>query len=129
MCHSVALGTVPWHDPKHNETPHARLAPHHGIPCWGQPRSLGQRPQEMGFCTDAPRTQWIPEAEARERFGASRYVLVKYKLPKGNCHEFYAVDAQGTVVETYMHPVTGETVRTTRIPAAASPATPPRAPQ
>jgi len=57
------------------------------------------------------------------------YVLVKYKVSKGNCHEFYAVDAQGTVVETYMHPVTGETVRTTRIPASASPATPPRAPQ
>ena len=117
------------------------MTPHtlrHHTPAWlltmaflagASPVAWASAPQEKVFCTDAPRTQWIPEAEARERFGASRYVLVKYKLPKGNCHEFDAVDAQGTVVETYMHPVTGETVRTTRIPASASPATPPRAPQ
>lgn len=73
-------------------------------------------PKEKVFCTNAPRAQWISEAQARERFRAQDYVLVKYKVSSGNCHEFYAVDAQGTVVESYLHPVTGEAVRTTRVP-------------
>ncbi|GAB3357402.1 hypothetical protein GCM10027395_30230 [Giesbergeria sinuosa] len=73
-------------------------------------------PQEKVFCTNAPRAQWISEAQARERFRAQDYVLVKYKVSRGNCHEFYAVDAQGGVVESYLHPITGEAVRTTRLP-------------
>lgn len=78
-------------------------------------------PKEKVFCTNAPRSQWTSEAQARERFRAQDYVLVKYKISKGNCHEFYAVDAQGGVVESYLHPITGEAVRTTRIPAPAKP--------
>ena len=73
------------------------------------------------FLADPQRRGFKPNP-ARDLFGASRYVLVKYKVSKGNCHEFYAVDAQGTVVEAYMHPVTGETIRSTRIPADAAPA-------
>ena len=72
---------------------------------------------EKVFCTDAPRAQWMSEAQARERFRAQDYVLVKFKISSGNCHEFYAVDAQGTVVESYLHPITGQTVRSTRVPA------------
>ena len=75
---------------------------------------------EKVVCTDAPRAQWISEAQARERFRAQDYVLVKYKVSSGNCHEFYAVDAQGTVVESYLHPITGETVRSTRMPPLPS---------
>ena len=75
---------------------------------------------EKVFCTNAPRAQWMSEAQARERFRAQDYVLVKYKVSSGNCHEFYAVDAQGAVVESYLHPITGETVRTTRVPVPQS---------
>lgn len=73
--------------------------------------------KEKVFCTNKPPSQWISEAQARERFHASDYVLVKHKISSGNCHEFYAVDAQGAVVESYLHPITGDTVRSTRIPA------------
>ena len=55
-------------------------------------------PAEKVFCTHAPRSQWMSEAQAREVFGASQYVVVKFKISRGNCHEFYAVDAQGGVV-------------------------------
>jgi len=48
---------------------------------------------------------------------ADTYALVKFKISKGNCHEFYDVDHLGHVVEAYMHPVTGAQVRITRIPA------------
>ncbi|MFO1211122.1 MAG: hypothetical protein U1E74_00225 [Paenacidovorax caeni] len=61
-------------------TPHTMR---HHTPAWlltmaflagASPVAWASAPQEKVFCTDAPRTQWIPEAEARERFGASRYV-------------------------------------------------------
>ena len=74
-------------------------------------------PAEKVVCTQAPRSQWMTEAQARQLFRADTYALVKFKVSKGNCHEFYAVDHQGTVVEAYLHPLTGETVRLTRLPA------------
>ena len=88
---------------------------------WVRSIPTGQSGQlAFTFCTNAPRTQWSSEAQARERFRAQDYVLVKYKVSSGNCHEFYAVDAQGTVVESYLHPITGETVRSTRMPPLPS---------
>lgn len=77
--------------------------------------------QEKVVCTDAPRSQWLTEEQARKLFKASEYALVKFKVSKGNCHEFYAVDHQGGVTEAYVHPVTGAHVRLTRIPAATPP--------
>lgn len=81
------------------------------------PSARASSPAEKVFCTHAPRSQWMSEARARAIFGASRFVAVKFKVSRGNCHEFYAVDAQGGVVEAYLHPVTGQEIRTTRFPA------------
>jgi hypothetical protein len=78
-------------------------------------------PVEKVVCTQAPRAQWMSEQQARDVFRASSYVLVRFKVSRGNCHEFYAVDATGAVVEAYLHPVTGEAVRFTRIPAPPAP--------
>ena len=58
----------------------------------------------------------MTEQQARAQFKASSYMLVKFKVSKGRCHEFYAVEHDGTVVEAYVHPVTGKTVRITRVP-------------
>lgn len=79
--------------------------------------SQASTPNEKVVCTQAPRTEWMTEAAARKLFKADTYALVKFKISKGNCHEFYAVDHQGGVVEAYLHPVTGAQVRITRIPA------------
>ncbi|HRK39303.1 MAG TPA: PepSY domain-containing protein [Burkholderiaceae bacterium] len=86
--------------------------------------SHASTPQEKVECTQVPRTQWMSEAQARKLFKADTYALVKFKISKGNCHEFYAVDHQGGVVEAYMHPVTGAQVRITRIPAPVQNQTP-----
>lgn len=72
-------------------------------------------PTEKVVCTQAPSDTWLTEAQARTAFNASTYVLVSFKVSRGNCHEFYAIDPQGAVVEAYQHPVTGASVRTTRI--------------
>ncbi|WP_066258602.1 PepSY domain-containing protein [Hydrogenophaga flava] len=73
-------------------------------------------PTEKVVCTDQPRAQWMSEQQARALFKAPSYLLVKFKVSKGRCHEFYAVEHDGTVVEAYLHPVTGEVIRMTRVP-------------
>ncbi|PKO26593.1 MAG: hypothetical protein CVU36_23875 [Betaproteobacteria bacterium HGW-Betaproteobacteria-9] len=73
-------------------------------------------PGEKVVCTELPRSQWLSEAQARERFKASAYLLVKFKVSRGNCHEFYAIEHGGGIVEVYLHPVTGDVVRMTRLP-------------
>jgi hypothetical protein len=78
--------------------------------------TLASTPVEKVVCTDLPPARWMSEQQARAQFKASSYLLVKFKVSKGRCHEFYAVKHDGTVVEAYVHPVTGKTVRMTRVP-------------
>jgi hypothetical protein len=82
-------------------------------------------PGEKVVCTDAPRSTWLSEGQARTVFQTDRYVLVRFKVSRGNCHEFYAIEPGGAVVESYQHPVTGHTVRSTRIPPPGSAASAP----
>jgi hypothetical protein len=72
-------------------------------------------PAEKAVCTDAPRTQWLSEAKIRTIFGEKNFTLVKLKISRGNCYEFYAVHHDGSVVEAYYHPVSGEVVRYNRV--------------
>jgi hypothetical protein len=78
--------------------------------------ALASTPLEKVVCTDLPPARWMSESQARAMFKASSYMLVKFKVSKGRCHEFYAIEHDGTVVEAYVHPVTGKTVRMTRVP-------------
>lgn len=79
--------------------------------------ALASEPKERVMCTSEPQSSWMSEARARERFGAEKYMLVRFKIASENCHEFYAVEHDGTVVEAYVHPITGQVVRLTRIPS------------
>jgi hypothetical protein len=40
---------------------------------------------------------------------------VKFKISRGNCYEFYAIAQDGSVVEAYVDPVSGERVRYNRV--------------
>lgn len=82
---------------------------------WSAGSAQASAPTEKVVCTDQPRSQWMSEQQARKPFKAADYMLVKFKISRGNCHEFYAVAHDGTVVEAYVHPITGEVVRMTRI--------------
>lgn len=68
-------------------------------------------PQEKLVCTQEPRSKWLSEEKIRSVFGDRAYVLVKFKVSGGNCYEFYAVGHDGSIVEAYYHPVSGEVVR------------------
>lgn len=77
--------------------------------------ALASEPKDRVICTNEPQSSWMSEAQARKRFQAEKYLLVRFKIASENCHEFYAVAHDGTVVEAYVHPITGEVVRLTRI--------------
>ena len=77
--------------------------------------ALASPPTEKVVCTQAERSTWLSEAKIREVFGEASFTLVKLKVSHGNCYEFYAVHRDGSVVEAYYHPVTGEAVRYNRI--------------
>ena len=79
-------------------------------------QALASTPAEKIVCTSAPSAQWMSEAQARELFRAATYVLVKFKISRGNCYEFYAIDHDGSVVEAYLNPVNGQLLRNTRLP-------------
>ncbi|WP_157559384.1 PepSY domain-containing protein [Hydrogenophaga crassostreae] len=82
----------------------------------GSGHALASEPKDRVICTDAPQSTWMSEAQARKRFQADTYLLVTFKLSSERCHEFYAVEHGGSAIEAYVHPVTGEVVRLTRIP-------------
>lgn len=77
--------------------------------------ALASEPQDRVICTTEPQSSWMSEAEACKRFHAEKYLLVRFKISTENCHEFYAVEHDGNAVEAYVHPITGEVVRSTRI--------------
>ena len=72
-------------------------------------------PAEKIVCTHATRSEWLPEAKIREIFGDKNYALAKLKVSRGNCYEFYAVHSDGSVVEAYYNPVSGELVRYNKV--------------
>ncbi len=72
-------------------------------------------PVERVTCTTEPRSRWLGESEMKRLFGVEKYALVKFKVSRTNCYEFYAVGRDGGVVEAYYHPVTGRLVKETRV--------------
>lgn len=75
-------------------------------------------PGEKVVCTDPDtRTRWMPETQIRQVFGEQDFTQVKLKISRGNCYEFYAVHKDGSIVEAYYHPITGQVMRYNRVEA------------
>ena len=79
-------------------------------------------PNEAQLCTNAPRSEWLSEQHVRQIFDESQYILVKFKVSKTNCYEFYAIAKDNSVVEAYYNPQSGQLMRHTKISVPASPA-------
>jgi hypothetical protein len=77
-------------------------------------------PSEKLVCSTAPRSAWMPEAKIRAVFGDTSYAQVKFKVSRGNCYEFYAVHPDGSIVEAYYHPVSGDVLRFNRVSATSA---------
>ncbi|MBJ6980561.1 MULTISPECIES: PepSY domain-containing protein [unclassified Luteimonas] len=61
-------------------------------------------------CTDAPRSQWLPEHAMQERITAAGYTIDKFKV-SGSCYEIYGRDKDRRRVEIYYDPTDGRVVK------------------
>lgn len=61
-------------------------------------------------CTDAPRSQWLPEETMKARIVEAGYAIDKFKV-SGPCYEIYGRDKAGRRVEIYFDPTDGRIVK------------------
>lgn len=74
-----------------------------GIAVAAQASDLG-RP-----CTPAPQSQWLPLEQLQAKVEAQGYKIRKAKL-KNACGEIYALDKNGSRVELFVDPTSGNIV-------------------
>ena len=51
-------------------------------------------------CPKYPKSEWMPEAQAKDKIAAQGYKIRKFKVD-GNCYEIYGSDKDGKKVEIY----------------------------
>ena len=61
-------------------------------------------------CTDAPRDQWMPAQQMKQRILDAGYTIDKFKV-SGQCYEIYGQDKDGNEVEIYFDPTDGHIVK------------------
>jgi len=66
---------------------------------------------DSASCGDASRDQWMSEDAVKAKAVELGYDVRKVKEEDG-CYEVYGIDKNGAKAEIYMHPVTGEVVKT-----------------
>ncbi len=77
------------------------------------PKALSSTAREkaLEFCTKAPRSEWIDEAEMRLLAQHRGYRIKTFKVANGNCYEVYGFNRDNQIVEAYFDPVTTRLVR------------------
>jgi hypothetical protein len=61
-------------------------------------------------CTDAPKSQWMPQQQMKDRILKDGYTIDKFKV-SGQCYEIYGQDKAGNQVEIYFDPTDGRIVK------------------
>jgi hypothetical protein len=61
-------------------------------------------------CTDAPRSEWLPEETMKARIVQAGYTIDTFKV-SGPCYEIYGRDKAGKRVEIYFDPTDGRIVK------------------
>lgn len=59
---------------------------------------------------DVPRDQWLTIAQITEKFTSQGYDVRQVEVEDGG-YEIYAIDKNGKRLEAYVHPVTGELLK------------------
>lgn len=62
-------------------------------------------------CTDAPRSEWLPEDEMKLLAQHRGYRIKTFKVANNSCYEVYGFDRNNRIVEAYFNPVTARLVR------------------
>ncbi len=69
------------------------------------------REKKSDVCTDAPRSEWLPEDEMKLLAQHRGYRIKTFKVANNSCYEVYGFDREGRIVEAYFNPVTTRLVR------------------
>ena len=104
-------------------------ARHCALACLLPATAIASTPAEQVRCTDEPRGKWLSEEKIKQVFGMEKYALVKFKVSRTNCYEFYAVQHSGEIIEAYYHPVTGKLVKENRVQPTGEVLQPPLTPR
>lgn len=83
------------------------------------PAAPAKKPATTGFshqsssdsCTDAPRSEWLPEDEMKLLAQHRGYRIKTFKIAYNSCYEVYGFDRNKQIVEAYFNPVTSRLVR------------------
>lgn len=62
-------------------------------------------------CTDQAKDTWQKESDFQKKLVTDGYKIKKFKVTDGNCYEIYGWNKDGTKVEIYFNPVSGEIVK------------------
>ena len=76
-----------------------------------KPLTSTAREKASEACTQAPRSEWIDEAEMQLLARHRGYRIKTFKVANGNCYEVYGFDRNNQIVEAYFDPVTTRLVR------------------
>lgn len=82
-----------------------------GSAATGKVPGVVSREKASEVCTQAPRSEWIDEAEMRLLAEHRGYRIKTFKVANGNCYEVYGFDRDNQIVEAYFDPVTTRLVR------------------
>ena len=69
----------------------------------------------LATCQSGPKASWKPEAELQKKLVAQGWQIRRIK-EDGGCYEVYAIDGAGKRVEAYFHPLTLDSVPTSKAP-------------
>ena len=61
-------------------------------------------------CTKHPKSEWLPQAEAKKKLEAQGYKIRVFKVD-GNCYEIYGRNKEGKKVEIYFDTKTLDVVK------------------
>lgn len=73
--------------------------------------TLSAQASENKFDVNVPKDQWMSVEQLAAKFKADGYDVRQVKIEDG-VYEVYALDAKGARVEAYVHPATGEILKT-----------------
>lgn len=76
------------------------------------PASAGYSREKIAeVCTNAPRSEWLPEDEMKLLAEHRGYRIKTFKVASNSCYEVYGFDRANRIVEAYFNPVTARLVR------------------
>ena len=63
------------------------------------------------WCTDAPRSDWMSQADMLRQLADTGYTIERFQVTRGNCYKMHGWDKDGRRVEMSFDPVNGKVMK------------------